>query len=429
MAIADRRPHRRESIQPDARASARDNQYLIVVPEHVLLLRKQVRHRFASSNVGQEPERVLQVRQEPDIGVRERRTGTHSHGVDLRGQVSAADQIEPLLNVGLVGELGVLAGALCLEELVEVELVKLSLIRNGNQLVRHLVREQTHLRECPVRVPGVRLRDGVLGLGALLVGVGPVEDLLLDELTGCQRLERRARQIQVGAGGDRQEVVLIVAELVKLLIEGHEAIVVLRGQFLLLDLLVLTLEQLLGRLTPRTEVVLIENHKVPVGGVNPLVLRLDEAGLPISPEQVLERTEVDQWPSLVRLIWAAPGGRGEVLPAVEVGVRLQIGLPGILNCGLEGHHEGTLGAEPLGQLVGGEGLPKAHLGVPQEPWYRVRVLGPDGLVVALGLIDGADLLRAHRERLVMGAAELHARTQLNDRRTDIVRGAAHPLSC
>ncbi|WP_231923906.1 hypothetical protein [Microcella alkaliphila] len=64
------------------------------------------------------------------------------------------------------------------------------------------------------------MRDGVLGLGTLLVGVGPVEDLLLDELTGCQRLERCSRQVQIRAGGDRQEVVLVVAELVKLFIEG-----------------------------------------------------------------------------------------------------------------------------------------------------------------------------------------------------------------
>jgi hypothetical protein len=410
-------------------APARDDEDLVVVPEHVLLLREQVRHCLAGSNVGQEPERVLEVRQEPDIGVREWRAGAHSHGVDLRGQVSAADEVEPLLNVGLVRELGVLADALCLEELVEVELVELALIRNGDQLVRHLVGEQAHLRERPVRVPGVRMRDGVLGLGALLVGVGPVEDLLLDELTGCQRLERRARQVQVGAGSDRQEVVLVVAELVKLLVEGHEAVVVLGGQFLLLDLLVLTLEQLLGRLSPGTEVVLVEDHEVPVGGVDPLVLRLDEPGLPVSPEQVLERTEVDQRPSLVRLIRATPGSRGEVLPAVEVGVRLQVGLPGVLHGGLEGHHEDALRAEPLCELVGGEGLPEAHLGVPQEPRHRLGILGPDRLVVALGLVHGAGLLRAHRERLVVGATKFHAGAKLSDRRAHIVRGAAHPLSC
>ena len=68
-------------------------------------------------------------------------------------------------------------------------------------------------------------------------------------------LERRARQVQVGAGGDRQEVVLVVAELVKLFIEGHEAVVVLGSQFFCLTF-VLALEQLLGGLPPCTEVVL-----------------------------------------------------------------------------------------------------------------------------------------------------------------------------
>ena len=113
-------------------------------------------------------------------------------------------------------------------------------------------------------------------LGALLVGVGPVEDLLLDELARRERLERGSRQVQVGAGGDWQEVVLVVAELVEFLVEGHEAVVVLGGQLLLLDLLVLALEQLFSGLSPSAEVVLVEDDEVPVGGVDPLVLRLDE---------------------------------------------------------------------------------------------------------------------------------------------------------
>jgi hypothetical protein len=42
-------------------------------------------------------------------------------------------------------------------------------------------------------------------LGALLVGVGPVENLLFDELAGGQRLERGAGKIEIRACGDRQK--------------------------------------------------------------------------------------------------------------------------------------------------------------------------------------------------------------------------------
>nr|WP_297102392.1 hypothetical protein [Tessaracoccus sp.] len=132
--------------------------------------------------------------------------------------------------------------------------------------------------------------------------------MLLDELTGCQRLERRARQVQVRASRDRQEVVLVVAELVEFLVEGDEAVVVLGGDLLLLDPLVLTLEQLLGRLTPSAEVVLVEDHQVPVGGVDPLVLRLDEPRLAVTPKQVLEGAEVHQWAGLVGIVRAAARG-------------------------------------------------------------------------------------------------------------------------
>jgi hypothetical protein len=44
--------------------------------------------------------------------------------------------------------------------------------------------------------------EGEVFLGALLVGVGPVENLLLDELARGQRLERRAGEVEVGLGGD-----------------------------------------------------------------------------------------------------------------------------------------------------------------------------------------------------------------------------------
>ena len=75
--------------------------------------------------------------------------------------------------------------------------------RDRQQLVRHLVGEQAHLRQRAVGVPLAGVLRGELFLGALLVGVGPVEDLLLDELARGQRPERRAGEVEVGLGGDR----------------------------------------------------------------------------------------------------------------------------------------------------------------------------------------------------------------------------------
>ena len=71
----------------------------------------------------------------------------------------------------------------------------------------------------------------------------------------------------------------------QLFIEGHEAAVLLGSQFLLLDLLVLALEQLLGGLrhAPKWYSSKMTRSQLVVWTH---VLRLDEAGLPVAPEQV-----------------------------------------------------------------------------------------------------------------------------------------------
>jgi hypothetical protein len=61
------------------------------------------------------------------------------------------------------------------------------------------------------------------------------------------------------------------------------------------DRVVLALEQFFRGLAPRAEVVFVEHHEVPVDGVEPLVLRLDVAGL-VPAEQVLEGAEIDERP-------------------------------------------------------------------------------------------------------------------------------------
>ena len=85
---------------------------------------------------------------------------------------------------------------------------------------------------------------------------------------------------------------------------------------------------------------------------------------------------------------------------------LQVLTPGILHGGLEGEHEHTLHVHAARELVGGEGLAEAHLGVPEE-LGRVAVAGLlAGTEVRLRLVDGIELLGAHGE--VLGALALIA---------------------
>ena len=152
---------------------------------------------------------------------------------------------------------------------------------------------------------------------------------------------------------------------------------VLELGLLLGDRLVLALEQFLGGVAPRAEVVLVEDHEVPLHLVEPFVLGLDVARR-VAAEQVLEGAEIDE-----RLL----GGRSASGRCPELRERycqpskstwdFEVGLPRILDGGLEGHDEHALGAELLGELVGGEGLAEAHLRVPQEARDGVHVLLPD----------------------------------------------------
>ena len=221
---------------------------------------------------------MLEVRQQAYIGVREwGALAAELEVVDLGWGVRAADDVEPLLDLALVLELSAGARTRGCEELIEVELVELALAGDRKQLIGHLVREQAHLRESPIRVPLGRLLVCELFLGSLFIGVRPVEDLLFDELACGQRPEWCAREVEVGLGGDREERALWFRQLGEVLIDLFQAGRVLEPRLFLGDSVVLALEQLLCCLAPRAEVVLIEDDKVTVDGVEPFVLRLDVA--------------------------------------------------------------------------------------------------------------------------------------------------------
>jgi hypothetical protein len=86
-----------------------------------------------------------------------------------------------------------------------------------------------------------------------------------------------------------------------------QAIGVFELGLLLRDGLLFTLEQLLGGIAPRAEMVFVEHHEVPIHRVEPLVLRLDVAG-GIAAEQILKRTEIDDGFFAVDLRRVAAGG-------------------------------------------------------------------------------------------------------------------------
>jgi hypothetical protein len=132
---------------------------------------------------------VLQVGEKPRIRIRERWRACLEATHNL-GRVLTANNVQPFLYIALVRELGSLSLTRRGKELVQVELVELPGAGDGQQLFRHLVGKQTHLRQRTVRVPLAGVLSGKLFLGTLFVGVSPVEYLLFDELAGGERFKR-----------------------------------------------------------------------------------------------------------------------------------------------------------------------------------------------------------------------------------------------
>src|SRR6185437_13760629 len=122
--------------------------------------------------------------------------------------VLAANDVEPLLHIAFVLETCLLVVAGGLKEGVEVELVELAAACNGDQLVRHLVGEQTQLRQWAIGIALAGVACNELFLCTLLVSVRPVENLLLDKLARGERLEWRAGKVEVGFRRDGQELSL-----------------------------------------------------------------------------------------------------------------------------------------------------------------------------------------------------------------------------
>jgi hypothetical protein len=143
-----------------------------------------------------------------------------------------------------------------------------------------LVCQQPHLQERAIRIPLASVPSGEFLLGALLVGVGPVEGLFFNEFARGQHLERRAGEVEIGLGRDGEELGLLFREHAKVFVQILQAGGVFQLGLLLRDRLILTLEKLLGGLPPRAEVIFIEDHEVTVWSHSFLGLMFPAASRP-----------------------------------------------------------------------------------------------------------------------------------------------------
>jgi hypothetical protein len=124
----------------DARASGGSNDWIVVMPENVLLFCQQVRHRVTRRDVGQKPERVLEIRQQGDVRIWERCSRPGLELFHCLGRIAAADDVEPLLNVALVLELRFLPSPEASKKAFKSNSSNSPALRHRDQLGRHLIR-------------------------------------------------------------------------------------------------------------------------------------------------------------------------------------------------------------------------------------------------------------------------------------------------
>ena len=327
------------------------------------------------------------------------------------------------------------------KKLIQVELVKLPLVSHLLDAVGQLVGHHHHLGQRLVRVR-LSLRFGVgvpFLLRPLLVRVGPVVNLFLDELARADGPKGCARQVEVGTGGERHQFLVVEFTAVQFLAVGS----ILRHQFAHLHrtsqlLHVLLVVEVLGMLAPCAIVILVQHDAVPLHLLNPLVGRLDATSR-IASQHILEGSKAHEGLSFVHPIELRILPFLAELPALKVPMRQQVLLPCCLHRRLEGEHQEPPPAHAQCQLIGGEGLAKTHLGVPEEvrnQLGRPRLSCPssslflpiEGLEVFSRFLHSRPLFGAHgksfralQHRLAPGLHRLDGTFHIAD-------GAAEPLA-
>ena len=106
----------------------------------------------------------------------------------------------------------------------------------------------------------------------------------------------------------------------------------------------------------------------------------------------------------------------------------EVVLPCILHGRLEGQDEHPLPSHALGELIGGESLPEAHLGVPEEVRGLVRPLVLEAGEISGRLLDSGGLLRPHLEILRAVVVIVDALADGQDGSENIIDFALEPFT-
>ena len=333
---------------------------------HLVILEDGVRLQLLGEGAGgvdavEHPERVTQLVAQP--GCRERE-------LLLRGE-----RVEELIHVGVVHEAAVVLGR---EELVEVEgelgLLAINLHAAAGLLlddVAHLVGEQVELGEVGVGVRLLRVGRPVT-LGLLLVGIGPVVDGVVGELLVCDGLEGRAGEVQ-------REAALDVVEC-HVGLEGVHALVCLVDD-----------EHVPGEVGHLVELLV---HAAEADGALE-VLKAHELDEPLGAFRVVaDGAQVLLAAEAVGLAGQSVHAADEAVAALQAHELHVVVVPGVGDGRAVGDDEHLLRADTAAQVVCGERLAEARLGVPQE-LAAVRAA-----LVPMGAGEGSRLLHC---ALLLGA--------------------------
>ena len=326
---------------------------------------------------------MLQDIQQTYIGIRHSGfLSTQFQIIHTGFQISTPNEIQPLLHLIFIDKASVRPFAFGREKHIQVKLVELSLHSDLTDTIRDAVSHHHHAGQCGIRI----IVTFPMFLCPLFIRVCPVVNLILDKFAGIQRPKRRTGQIEIIHGCDGEERFIVgVATVIRIHILTVVAV------------LVLLLKQLFGVFLPCSEMVLVKNNQIPVGGMYPFVFCLDAAGFPIHSQIILKRAKADDGTGLVRRFIGQFRIPANKLPAFKINVAVQVLLPCADHSRLEGQNQNPLESHFLCQLIGCKGFAEAHFAVPQKLGVACRVLLISTLKISGGFVHGFLLFRAHGE--------------------------------
>ncbi len=249
---------------------------------------------------------MLQHIQQAYIGIRHGRfLSTQLQIIHTGFQISTPNEIQPLLHFVFIDKASVRTFAFGREKYIQVKLVELSLHSDLTDTIRDAVSHHHHAGQCRI---GISVTLPIF-LCPLFIRVCPVVNLILDKLTGIQRPKRRTGQIQIIHGCDGEKSFIVGV-----------ATVILIHILTVVAVFILLLKQLFGCIFPCSEVVLVKDNQIPVGGMYPLIFCLDTAGFFIHSQIVLKRAKADDGAGLVRCFIGQFCISTDKLPALKINV-------------------------------------------------------------------------------------------------------------